>query len=262
LAPPKEIAPKAKQAAETALKLDASLCEPYCSLGFYYTIFEWNWKEAEKNFLRSIELNPSYAQAHYWYGLNFFSWVKNDFHNGEKQGRIALELEPFSAICFGTYGAILHAFGKYEEALAACKTGIGMDANTFICHLFTGWSYMGLKQYEEAIHSFTQLLRFSNRHHFAINGLVLTYCMMGKFDEARTWLDELKRRSANEYIGWTVTALSMAYLGELDTAIEYLERAYNDREAAILTIKHQLPVPTTLRQDPRFQQLLDKIGYP
>jgi adenylate cyclase len=262
LVPPKEIVYKAKQAAETALKLDPSLCEPYCSLGFYYTIFEWNWEEAEKNFLRCIELNPSYAQAHYWYGVNFFSWVKNDWYNGEKQGKIALELEPFSAICFGTYGAILHTFGKYKEALEACKTGIALDPNTFICHLFAAWSYMGLKQYEDAIETFIQLMKFSNRHHFAVNGLILTYCMMGNFEEARILLDELKERSAKEYIGWTVTALSMAFLGEPDTAFEYLEKAYNNRESVLLTLKYQLPVPDTLKQDPRFQYLLERIGYP
>lgn len=262
MVPPKQVAYKARQAAETAMKLDPSLCEPYCSLGFYHTVFEWNWAEAEKNFLRSIELNPSYTQAHYWYGLNLLSWVKGDFHNGEKQGRIALELEPFSAICFGAYGAILHASGKFKEALAACKTGIELDPGTFICHLFTAWSYMGLKQYEEAVQAFTQLMKFSNRHHFSVNGLILTYCMMGNFDEARVLLDELKERSAKEYIGWTITALSMAFLGEPDKAFDYLEKAYDAREPVLLMLRYQYPVSETLKADPRFQQLLKRIGFP
>ncbi len=258
---PRQIAPKAKQAAETAVELDPFLCEPYCSLGFYYTVFEWNWEKAEKNFLAAIELNPSYAQAHYWYGLNLLSWVKSDFDNGEKQGRIALDLEPYSAICFGIYGAIQHASGNFKEAIATCKKGIELDVNTFICHLFTGWAYLALRQYEDTVSIFTQLMKASNRHHFSVNGLILTYCMMGKVDEARVLLDELKERSASEYIGWTVTALSMAFLGEPDKAFEYLEKAYNDREPVLLTMR-QLPVPDTLKNDPRFQMLMERIGFP
>jgi len=261
LVPPRQVAHKAKLSAETALKLDPSLCEPYCSLGFYHTIFEWNWEEAEKNLLKSIEINPAYAQAHYWYGLNFLAWVKKDFNNAEKQGRIALELEPFSTICIGVYGAILLSSGKFKESLAACITGIELDANSFICHLYKGWAYLGLKQYEEAVQTFTHLMKISNKHHFSLNGLIMTYCMVGNIDEARLLLDELKESSAKEYIGCTLTALSTAFLGELDKAFDYLENAYNDREPVLLTL-YQLPVPETLKTDPRFQQLLEKIGVP
>jgi pentatricopeptide repeat protein len=262
LVPPRQVAFKAKQAAETALKLDSSLCEPYCSLGFYHTIFEWNWEEAEKNFLTSIAINPDYAQAHYWYGFNFLAGVKRDFYNAEKQGRIALELEPFSALCMGVYGAILHSSGRFKEAVAACESGIELDTNTFVCHLYKGWAYLGLKQYEEAIQTFTYSMKITNKHHFSLNALILTYCMMGNFDEARVLLDELKERSAKEYIGWTVTALSMAFLGEPDKAFDYLERAYDDRDPVLLSLKYELPVPETLKADPRFQKILDKIGLP
>lgn len=262
LVPPRQIAYKARQSAETALKLDPLFCEPYCSLGFYYTVFEWNWAEAEKNFLKSIELNPSYAQAHYWYGLNFLAWVKKDFYNAVKQGRIALELEPFSPICIGMYGAILHSSGKLKEALAAFITGIELDENSFICHLYKGWAYLALKQYEEAIQTFTHLMKISNKHHFSQNALILTYCMTGNFDKARELLDELEERSAKEYIGCTLTALSMAFLSMPDKAFEYLERAYNDRDPLLLTLRYELPVPETLKADPRYQKLLNRIGFP
>ncbi|HZI52710.1 MAG TPA: adenylate/guanylate cyclase domain-containing protein, partial [Chitinophagaceae bacterium] len=107
LAPPKQVALKAKQAAEKALQLDSQLSEPYCSLGAYYTIFDWNWSEAEKYFSICLDRNPGYTQAHYWYGFNYLTWVKNDLVEAEKHGRLATELEPLSAICYGMYGAIL-----------------------------------------------------------------------------------------------------------------------------------------------------------
>jgi len=75
-------------------------------------------------------------------------------------------------------------------------------------------------------------------------------------------MDELKKRSATEYIGCTYFGLSAAWLGDVDTAIEYLEKAYNDLDPILISVKYSPYVPVLLRNDPRFQSLLDKIGFP
>ncbi len=131
LVEPQEALIRAKQSAEKALQLDPSLCEPYCSLGYYYACFEWNWPEAKKNFLKSIELNPRYADAHYRYGWNYLACVEGKFSEAEKHGEIAIKLEPLSSICYANYSLILHCAGKFNEAIAACKNGIELDANSF-----------------------------------------------------------------------------------------------------------------------------------
>jgi len=262
LVPSKQVVYKVKQAAETALELDPHLTEPYCSLGAYYTIFEWNWVEAEKNFTKCIELNPGYTQAHYWYGLNYLAWVKHDPAAAEKQGRIVIELEPLSSICFGMYGAILHSSGKYQEALNACKTGIELDANSYICHLYKGWCYLALHQLNEAADAFSQLMKVSRRHHFSTNSLILTYYFMGKMEEARALLDELKSRPAEEYVGYASIALSVAFVDGVDEALVYLDKALEDRDPVLLTMKYNDLVSDALRADPRFQLLLEKIGFP
>ena len=100
LVQPKVVMAKVKQSAYKAIQLAAQLCEPYCSLGFYYTVFERNWVEAKKYFLQSIELNPRYPQAHYWYAYDYLSWVEGNFAEAEKHGEIAVKLEPLSAICY------------------------------------------------------------------------------------------------------------------------------------------------------------------
>jgi adenylate cyclase len=76
LVSPKLIMQKAKEASEKAIWLDPNLAEPYCSLGFYYTLFEWNWAEAKINFLKSLEINSRYAQAHSWFGLNYLTLIE------------------------------------------------------------------------------------------------------------------------------------------------------------------------------------------
>ncbi len=262
LVPPKQVAIKSKEAAEKALQLDPHLSEPYCSLGAYYAFFEWNWREAENNFATCFQLNPRYAQAHYWYGLNYLAWVKHDMVEAEKHGRMAIELEPMSAISFGMYGAILNAAGKYKEALVACATGIELDANHYLSHLYKGLTHLALRQFEEAAKIFSLLVRVTKGHHFASNSLIVTYYLMGKIDEAREILNQLKAKPAEGFMGYALLALSSAFLDGTDQAILYLEKAYEERDPILLNLKHYELVPQSLKSDPRFDQLFERVGFP
>ncbi len=260
---PRQVAHKAKQAAETALQLDPHLSEPYCSLGLYHTIFEWNWAEAEKNFNSCLDLNPGYTQVHYCLGLYYLTWVKHDMAAAEKHGRIAVELEPLSSICNGIYGAILLSAGKLKEALAACLTGIELDANSFICHLYKGWCYVAMHQLDEATQCFSHMIKVSRGHHFSMIALIITNCFKGNLEEAKVLLNELKSRPPTEHVGYALVALSVAFLGDVDEAIDCLEKAYEDRDPVLLSLKYNnMMVPPALRAEPRFQALLEKIGYP
>jgi pentatricopeptide repeat protein len=94
------------------------------------------------------------------------------------------------------------------------------------------------------------------------NSLIWAYCSSGNFEEARTLMNELEKKSATEYVAGTYFGLSAAYLGDLDKAFNALEKAYNDLDAHILTIKAAPYVPSLLRNDSRFQNLLNRIGFP
>jgi len=260
--PPKQILWQAKQSAEKALQLDPSLSEPYCSLAYYYTCFEWNWPEAKKNFLKSIEINPRYAEGHFRYALNYLTCIEGNFEEAEKHARIAINLEPLSSLCYAIYSLILHCAGKFNEAIAACKTGIEMDASSFVCHANAGGTYMVLQRYEEAISCFESAMELSKKYYFTIHAFIWTYCLTGRSDEARIMMNKLKESSKSEYVAKTFTALSAAYLGDLDEAFDYLDKAYNDRDPMLLMIKYERWVPAALRNDPRFQNLLDRIGFP
>lgn len=251
----------AKQAAEEALSLNASLCEPYCSLGSYYT-FEWNWAEAEENFLKSLYLNPQYAQGHLWYGLNYLAWAKGDFDAAEKHGQMAIRQEPLSAISNAVYGAILYAAGKFEEALVVCKKGLELDAYSFLCRMYEGNAYMAMQQYENARNVFEKTMKISNRHPFAQNALIIIYYLLGEMEKAQNLMEDMRKRHAKSYTTNTFIGLAAAYLDSMDEAFKYLEVAYQEHEPALLTLKHEHWVPEKLKVDPRFQNLIGRIGFP
>jgi pentatricopeptide repeat protein len=258
----KEVMREIKKAAETAIKLDGSLCEPYCSLGAYYICAERTWTEAKKSFMKGLELNPSYAQAHSWYGMLYLAWVKGKFDEAEKQGQTAIKLEPLSAIDHADLAWVLYTAGKFEEGLAAAKTGIELDANSFLSHRLAGLSYIGLSRYQEAIETFESLAKMSGRHQHALTGLIWAYCNNKNFEEARKLMNELKSRSKTEHITPTHFGIAMAWLGDLDAAFDLFQKAYEDHDPNIIQLKYSPYGPIALKNDPRFQSLLDKIGFP
>jgi adenylate cyclase len=262
LAPPKLVCTKAKLSAERALELDQSLSEPYCLLGLYYTFFEWNWPEAKRHFLKSIELNPNYADVHFRYGWNYLSWVEGNFDEAQTQGELAIKLEPLSAVCHAAYALILHTAKKFSEALAICQYGIELDPNSFICRVNEGSIYLGLKEYTKAISAFKVAMEISNRHHFAVNGLIWSHCLSNNFDEAAKLMMELKERSIKEYIPNAFTAISAAHLNNVDEALDYLQKAFDDKDPIILTLKHETWVPDNLRFHRKYQEIIGKIGFP
>ncbi|MFL5809374.1 MAG: tetratricopeptide repeat protein, partial [Flavisolibacter sp.] len=234
---PSEVVHKAKDAAIKAMEIDPDLCEPYCTLGCYYTCFDWNWKEAEKYFSKSLDINPKYTQAHYWYGNLYLAWVRGDIFRAVTHGRIAIELEPQSPLVHSLYGAILHTAGKYEEALVACQAALELDPEAFLGRLYLGWCYLSLRKYEQAVKTFEQLEAASKGHHFAKNALAVAYAITWKFNKAREIIKQLKETAVNEYVAHTVTALAAAYLDDLDEAFRLLDKAYSDRDPLIIAIK-------------------------
>lgn len=258
----KEVIREGKQSAEMAIKLDDTLGEAYFSLGYYYICLERNWMESKKNFLKAIELNPGYVQARSIFAMLCLGWVEGKFDEAEEQAQIAIKREPLSAIDHADYAWTLLMAGKFEEGLATAKTGIELDNNSFLSHRIAGLCYIVLQRYNEAIAEFLYLINLSNRHQQAITGLIWAYCSAGNIDEARKLKEELEMKSTHEHIGQIDFGISAAYLGDLDTAFDALAKAYDDLDPHILTIKRAPYIPPILRNDPRFQILLDRVGFP
>jgi len=262
LMPPGEVMDKAKKLAEKAITLDPTLCEPYHALGFYYNCIEWNWPEAKKNYLRSIKLNPNYAEVHYRFGWNYLTWVEGDLQLAKQHGEMAVRLEPLSSIAHAIYSLILYAAGDFKEAMVACENGIELDPHSFLSVMNKGNVYIAMGKYPEAIATGKIALEISNRHNWVVNGLIWNYCLAGQVEEARSLFNEMKERSKKEYIPNALLGISAAYLHDLDDSFAYFEKAFHDRDPILLTIKNIDWTPASLRKDPRFQDLVSRIGFP
>ncbi len=251
-----------KQAAEKAISLDPTLGEAYFSLGYYLICFERDWKESKKNFLTAIELNPKFVQARSLYGMIYLGWVQGDFTEAEKQGKIATKLEPLSAIDHADLAWTLLMAQKIDDALLFANIGIELDNSSFLSYRIVGLCYLTSQRLDDAIEMFQKLVNNSNRHQIAINGLIWAYCKNGNMEEALKLKTELEIRSESEHLCLTDWGFSLAYLGDLNAAFDALEKAFIDLDPHILTIKYAPYIPVLLKKDPRFEYLLDKIGFP
>jgi TolB-like protein/class 3 adenylate cyclase/Tfp pilus assembly protein PilF len=262
LLPGSEVMDIVKHAAETAIKLDPLLCEPYVSLAFYHTALMRNWEEGEKYFIKALEINPRYSFGHYLFGLYYYAWAKGDFEKAEEHTRIAIKLDPLSPNAHAVYGLILYFAGKHDEGLAAGKAGLELDPNSFLSYRAITLACTGLKKYAEATESAEHLIKISNRHPHALSDLMKVYSETGKTEENKILMDELKQRSQHEFIDAVYMAFAAAYTGNLDEAFTYLDTAFTERDPNLIAIRHVISYSKPLSEDPRYEAVLKRMSFP
>ncbi len=261
--PAREVMPKVKQAADAAIRLDNSLCEPYCSLGMYYASFEWNWQKAKNNFLKSLQLNPWYVQSQVWFGHYYLSWIEGKFEEGEKHLDIAIELEPHNAMSYVNKYAVVFTAGKFEEAFKIAKQGYEMDPDSLIGNRIMGLAHLYNKQYAEATEYLEFASKLSNQAAFNQVDLINLYIAKSLPDKARTIMEELKMRlKEGKYVSSCIMSFAAGFLGDMDEAINWLEKAYDEHDAYLCIIKYYPFMPGRLQQDTRFQDFLQKMNFP
>ena len=259
----KETMPKAKHAAEAAIRIDHTLCEPYCSLGMYYASYEWNWKEAKNNFLKSIELNPQYVQSHVWYGHYYLSWIEGQFVGGLRHLNIAIELEPYNAMSYINKYAVLLTVGQFEEAFETAKKGFELDPDSLIGNRVIGLAYLYQKQYPEAMEYLEFASKLSNRAAFNQVDLINLYTSSGASDKARDVMKELMLKlNEGKYVSSCIMSFACGFLGEIDEAFRWLEKAYDEHDAYLCILKYYPFLPDRLRNDNRFNSFLAKVNFP
>ena len=125
--------------------------------------------------------------------LYYYAWLTGIFEEGDKHCRIAIKLEPLSAIAHAIYSGVLIAGSKYEEALAVDKAGAELDANSFLCNRSIEMCYRALKKYDEAIEAAEHLIKISKRHPHALCDLMGMYAETGRMEEVKVLMQELKQ---------------------------------------------------------------------
>ncbi len=259
--PPRERMPLAKAAALKALQLDDTLVEAHTTLARVLFVYDWDWPAAEKEFKRAIELNPRYAPAHQWYG-GYLSAIGR-FREADAEKKRALELEPLSLIVNFEVGLALYSSRNYDQAIDQFQKTLELDANFPPPHTFLAAAYEQKGMFEEAITAFQRAMSVtqSPAKTLAMAGLGHVYAVSGRKTEARKILAELQRLSEHSYVQATDVALVYAGLGDKDKAFAWLDKAYEEHSFALSNLKVE-PRFDLLRSDPRFADLLRRIGLP
>lgn len=261
--PANETMPKAKVAADAALRLDNSLCEPYCSLGMYYASFKWNWQAAKANFIKSLQLNPRYTQAHTWFGHYYLTWIEGKFEEGINHIDTAIELEPLTAISYSTKYAMLITAGKFEEAFPFAKKGVEMDPDSLITIRIMGLAYLYQKQYNQATEYLELASKLSNKSAFTQIDLIYLYTSKGSLDQANAVRSDLQiKLKEGKHVSSCIMSFAAGFLGDIDEAMNWLEKAYEERDAYLCIIKYYPFVPVRLREDSRFISFINKMNFP
>ncbi len=251
---PSEAYPKAKAAAIKALELDNSLGEAHTSLAFSLDVFDRDWGSAEREFRRAIELNPSYATAHHWYAWHLSETGRNSAAIAEM--RKAEHLDPLSLIISADMAEILLVAHQNDEAIEQSRRTIDMDPNFAIAYFELGQAFVQKHSYSEAIAEFKKAIELSGGSISARANLAYAYALSDKRKEAVRILNDLKTGSARNA---SEIALMYVGLGEKDQAMAWLEKAYDEHFNPSILVR---PAFDPLRSDPRFQDLVHRVGLP
>jgi TolB-like protein/Flp pilus assembly protein TadD len=255
--PPKEIMPKAKAAANRALELDVTLAEAHAVLGLIKGEFEWDWAGAEGEFKRAIALDPSYPTAHHWYSITLRHLGRFDECLAEI--RRAQELDPLSLVISLNVGCMLSWMKRYDEALDQFKKMIDLEPGFPWVHSNLAVLYEMQGRLDQAIVECQRGIDIHGRDPSEISALGYFYALAGKKREAVSILDELLKLDNQGHCVSVDVALVHYGLGDTDKALEWLERACQQRDAGLLDIGVD-PQWVRLRSDARFTALLKKMG--
>lgn len=256
--PPKDAFPRAKAAVLKALEIDPALAEAHASLAYIKMLYEWDWKGAETEFQKAIELNPNYAVAHQWYGEFLYTMGRPE--ESIIEAKRALELDPLSAIVKTNLAGLYMSIRKFEQAIEIYNSVLDSEPDFRIAHFFRAYTYSLLGRHEEAISIATHLWEISND---SVSGMLIplgyAYAMAGEDDKAREVLEKLIQFSKQAYIPPIGAAVIYGALGEIDTAYEWLEKSFETRDHWLVQIKSN-PIFDALKSDARMDDILKKMG--
>ena len=255
--PAKEFMPKAEAAARKALELDPTLAEPHAVLGLIKRSYEWDWVGAESEFKRAIELNPSYPTAHHWYSLMLCE--SGRFDEAQAEIRLAQELDPLSLVISVAMGSVPYYKRQYDKAVEQCKKTLELDPNFALARFVLGRAYVEQGEFEAGIAEFEKARAIVGSSSLGPGDVGNAYARAGRKSNAAKILDELLQSSRQGYSVSYDIALVYWGLGDKNQALEWLERAYEERSSFLDEIKVD-PKWDGLRSDSRFVALMKKVG--
>ncbi len=256
---PDEAFPKAREAAEKALKIDDSLAEAHTSLAFVKHRYEWDWAGAESEFKRAIELDPNYALARQWYSSFLVAMGRS--RSAIAEARRSQELAPVSLSVNSHLAWVLYLSRQYDEALAECARIIAIDGNFFPGRRYEGLVYEQLGRHQEAVASLKKARELNPGSTVILGALGHAHAVAGNTQEARRLLQALMSVVEPRRVSSYEVAIVHTGLGETEQAFSWLEKAFTEKNEYLNYLLVD-PRFDPLRGDPRFAALVRRIGLP
>lgn len=250
---------EAKAAAEQALKLDPSLAEGHVSLGQIKLWLDWDWTAARREFEQGISLNPSSAHAHNQYAL--YLATVGRVSDAIAEVNRALELDALSPIINSDLAWYLLFAGKHAEAIAQFRKALNLDSNSVSAHRGLGIALSEAGQYDEAIAELKHALLLSENSPVLMAHLGAAHARQGAKTTAMGIVNDLQAMTARQYVPASAPAIVYAALNERSTALDWLEKAYDEHDFAIVQIE-AAPWFRNLRGEDRFQRIVTRLGMP
>jgi len=255
---PDDAFPKAEAAASQALALDPTLAEPHAALGFVQMYYRWDWASADKEFQRALELSPSYATGHEWYGL--FLTAMGRFAEAGAQERRARELDPLSSAVAGTSGWVMFYSGQLDSAAEALRIALRFNPGFDLGHLYLGRVYQATGQLDSALAEYAAIGALRNWVP-TVAGVGYVYALQGRRREALRVLAQMYGQARHTYVTAYAIALIHAALGQRDSAFSWLDQGVRERTHWLVWLNRDTRwIP--LKGDPRFQALVQRVGLP
>lgn len=247
---------KAKDAVMKALAIDETLAEAHAALGYIKFRIDWDWKGAEKELRRAIDLKPSYATAHEWYAL--FLAVHARLDEALKEMLKAYDLDPLSASVNTGIARIYHFRNESAKSLAQIKKALELDPNYAEAHFTAGMTYFKTKEYDKAAASVEEAVTLSGRRPVMLGVLGAIYGKMGKMNDAKKLLAELESAPVTNDKLYASSYIK-ASLGQIGEAFDILEKLVDDRYGILIYLKVEREFfPGS--SNPRYQKMLAKMG--
>ena len=257
--PPKDAFPKGKTAAMRALRLDTDLGEAHTPLAAVLWLHDWQWPEAQTEFQRSLALNPAYPTANHWYA----EYLMTMGRHAEAITRMkkSQELDPLSLIISVAIGWTWYMARRYEDAVMQLRRTIELEPNYPLTYWILGLLFRKMGRYEQAIAEGEKGVKLSGGSSLMSAALAQTFATAGKREQALQILDDLTKLTKQKYVAPYFFAGIHAGLGEDYRAMEFLEQSYEEHSHWLIYL-HIDPSMDALRSDPRFEDLVRRIGLP
>jgi tetratricopeptide (TPR) repeat protein len=254
---PREAMPKAKAAALNALQRDETSAHAHVSLGLIKMQYEWDWAGAEREFKRAIALDPENNSAHQLYG--WYLIAAGRFDEAQAEMKRALGSDLLNAFGLWGLGDSFYFTRQYEQAIEQYRRAIGVEPKLYWSHLMLGCAYEQQGKSPEAIAELNRALRLNDSPQ-VLASLGHAYAKSGQRDETQKVIADLQEIGKRRYVSPYDLATIYAGLGEKERTLAWLERAYEDRSGWLALWLKVDPKFDLLRSDPRFRDLLRRIG--